>query len=184
VIALRNTQTQFGLVARVLHWTSVALVFAAVAIAVQSTAMESGPEKTATLTKHAVLGITILCVMLTRLYWRIVSVNPVNSYRLPRWHKVLAMSLHRGLYALLLMLALTGILQVMFRGDSLGVLDGLGITNVVTENALLGELWRDVHVRLTYVLYAAVAVHVLGATVHQIFGVRREEADGAAELRR
>ena len=65
-------------------------------------------------------------------------------------------------------------LQVVFRGESLGVFGRLGIANIVTENASLGELWRDVHVRLTYVLYAAVAAHVLGAIVHQIFGVRRE----------
>jgi hypothetical protein len=62
----------------------------------------------------------------------------------------------------------------LVRGESLGVFGRLGIGNIGTEDALRGEFWHDVHVRLTYVLYAAVAAHVLGAIVHQIFGVRRE----------
>jgi len=174
VIALRNTRARYGWVARTLHWTTVALVLAAAVIATQAVAMEEGPEKTSALTQHSALGLAILAVMLTRLYWRIVNANPVESYTLPRWQKVLATSLHRGLYGLVLALALTGIFQVVLRGGSLGVAGPLQVANVVTENRPLGELWRDAHVRLTYVLYGAVAFHVLGAIVHQIFGVTRE----------
>ena len=174
MIALRNTRTHYGWVARTLHWTSVALVLASVVIATQAGAMEDGPEKTVALTQHSALGLAILAVMLTRLYWRIVNANPVESYTLPRWQKVMAMSLHRGLYCLVLGVALTGILQVILRGGSLGVAGRLAIGNLVMENRPLGEFWRDVHVRLTYVLYATVPIHVLGATVNQVFGVRGE----------
>ena len=174
MLAIRNTQTHYGLIARLLHWTSVALIFLAVMIAVQSGAMEVGPKKVAAVTKHAVLGLAILSVMLARLYWRTVSVNPIDSYTLPRPYKVLAMSLHRGLYCLVLALVLTGILHIVFLGDSLPVAGRLGIGRIATENVPVGELWHDIHVRFTYVLYAAIAVHVLGAIVHQIFGVRED----------
>jgi cytochrome b561 len=152
----------------------VALVLAAVVIATQAGAMEEGPEKTVALTQHTALGLAILAVMLGRLYWRIVNANPVESYTLPRWQKIIAMSLHRGLYCLVLALALTGILQVVLRGGSLGVAGRFAIGKLVVENPPLGELWRDAHVRLTYALYATVAAHVLGAIVHQVFGVTRE----------
>jgi cytochrome b561 len=174
VIPFRNTRTHYGWVARTLHWTSVALLLAAVVTATQAGAMQDGPDKTLALTQHSALGLAILAVMLARLYWRIVNANPVESYTLPRWQKVIAMSLHRGLYCLVLALALTGILQVILRGGSLGVVGRLAIGSLVTQDPPLGELWRDAHARLTYVLYAAVAVHVVGAIVHQVFGVTQE----------
>jgi cytochrome b561 len=174
LLAIRNTPTHYGLIARVLHWTTVALVFLAIMMAVQSGALEIGPKKAAALTKHAVLGLAILYVMLVRLYWRTVNVNPIDSYTLPRAYKVLAMSLHRGIYCLVLALVLTGILHVVFSRDSLPVAGRLGFGSIATENAPVAELWHDIHVRFTYVLYAAIALHVLGAIVHGIFGVRED----------
>jgi cytochrome b561 len=152
----------------------VALVLAAVVIATQASALEDGPEKTSALTRHSALGLGVLAVMLVRLSWRIVNPNPIDSYTLPRWQRVLAKSLHRGLYCLVLALALTGMLQVALRGGSLGVAGRFGIANIVPAIPPLGDLWRDAHIRLTYALYAVVPVHVLGAIVHQIFGVTRE----------
>jgi cytochrome b561 len=172
LLALRNTQTHYGVIARVLHWTTVALVFLAIMMAVQSSALEVGPKKLAALTKHAVLGLAILSIMLVRLYWRTVNVNPIDSYTLPRPYKILAMSLHRGIYCLILALALTGILHVVFLGNSLPVAGRLGLGSFASENAPVAELWHDIHVQFTYVLYAVIGLHVLGAIVHGIFGVR------------
>jgi cytochrome b561 len=174
LLTLRNTQTHYGLIARVLHWTTVALVFLAIMMAVQSSALDVGPKKVAALTKHAVLGLAILSVMLARLYWRTVNINPVDSYTLPRPYKVLAMSLHRGMYCLILALAVTGILHVVFLGDSLPVAGRIGFGSLASENAPVAELWHDIHVRFTYALYGAIALHVLGAIVHGIFGVRED----------
>ena len=79
---IKNTLTQYGLIARILHWLSVVLLLSLVVMASQFEEMLVSPEKLELTTLHSSVGLVFFLVILTRLTWRNINHNPIKSYRI------------------------------------------------------------------------------------------------------
>lgn len=174
-LQLANSTTRYGLVARSLHWTSVALLLTLIVTGSGTEGIADGPERTALIRQHASWGVLLLLVMLVRLAWRIRNPNPVQSYSLPAWRKTAARCLHWSIYLLVITQCLVGVGNLL--ADGLGIpLFGLFQTPplAAADARLHGQL-VDVHAFIYYMIFPLFAVHITAALLHQIFGVRDEE---------
>lgn len=172
---LINSDSRYGQIARVLHWTSVALILTSVVLGSGLHAL--GPDETddALLERHILFGSLLLAVMLLRFAWRLRNANPLLSYTIAAWQKRAAISVHWFLYTVVITQCLVGVIQVLADGAIVSVgQTALFATGSFAETATQERL-NDVHARLTDVIYIAVAIHVAAALVHQVFGVVDEQ---------
>ncbi|WP_315719888.1 MULTISPECIES: cytochrome b [unclassified Bradyrhizobium] len=105
----KNTKMEFGAIAKFFHWTSAAAFIAAYAVVYYVIWFmdDTAPEVLPVLNVHWVLGIFVGVSVVPRLLWRLVNVQPDQPHasHAEAW---LAHAAHLGLYALLILMPLTG----------------------------------------------------------------------------
>jgi len=105
----RTTANRFGFVAKLFHWTTAAAFIGAYVVVyyviwfMDDTSDASLPV----LNLHWVLGLLVGFLVLPRLLWRWLDVQPDDPPGSPLEHR-LAHAAHWGLYALLIVMPLTG----------------------------------------------------------------------------
>lgn len=108
----RNNKTRFGGLAKLFHWTSAAAFIGAYIVVyyvIWFMDYDTQPESLLVLNIHWVLGLLVGFLVLPRLLWRLLDVQPEEppGPKLEHW---LAHVAHAGLYGLLIVMPLTGYL--------------------------------------------------------------------------
>ena len=170
-IHFKNSTTQYGLIARILHWTSVALLLSIIVIASQFADTPSSTEKLALISKHSSLGLLLLILMTTRLTWRNLNPNPIHSYGIKTWQKLLAISLHRSIYIIVITQCLLGILLWLSSGKSFHFFEVLEWPALLDKPAPIHETIAGLHYFISVMIYPLFAAHITAAIYHQVFGV-------------
>ena len=163
---IRNTETDWGLVAKLLHWAAAALIFVLLAHGWWMTHLAPRPERLANYGWHAAIGYDLLALVVLRLVWRWLNVVPPLPADLKPWERAAAHLGHLGLYLLMLATTLTGWAmagtgRVPFGHDVFGI----PVPLFITDRALHGPL-EDTHKVIAYVLAALVVAHIAGALRH------------------
>ena len=113
---------------------------------------------------HKSLGLTILALVLFRVYWRISHKPPALLASYKAWERKVATSTHHLFYALMVLIPLSGI--VMAVASKYG-LKWFGIKLIAgLDNNPLRESFVEVHEVLGWLMLALLALHVLGALKH------------------
>lgn len=174
-LQLRNTETRYGQVGRLMHWTSVALLAVIVIVSVQLEDLADGPGKTALVGRHASFGLLLLVLMFLRAGWRSSNVNPIHSYTIPGWQKKLAQSIHLFVYAIVISQCIVGVVQVMAYESAVTLFGIVVVEPAGAASPGARELLHELHEWMANVIYVTVSIHVAAAIYHQIFGVVGEE---------
>lgn len=170
---IRNTAERFGLVAKTLHWLTLVLLIGAFTLAVSMVNMPFSPRKLEFYSWHKWVGVTIFLVVLLRLAWRLVNPVPPQPESIPRWQRRFAGLSHAALYAILIVMPVTG--WIMSSALNLPVVY-LGLVHIPSPfgvDRALGEAMKVVHLSLAVTLLVLVAIHALAALYHHF--VLRDE---------
>jgi cytochrome b561 len=129
-----------------------------------------GPEQTWMMVLHRSLGVTIFAVVVVRLAWRLTHPAPPSPSGAPRVTELISQVTHGLLYALLLLMPVTGYLQ---SADGRPV-SYLGLFNLpqLPKDKALGDVANVFHHLGQWGLYTLVGLHV-GATVWHV-AIRRD----------
>ena len=98
-MALRNTASEFGSLAKSLHWLVAAGIFALVYLGLQQAGLERGPEKTEIRFIHGPIALTVFFLMTLRIVWRLMNETSAQPEGTPAWQRLTAVVVHWGLYA-------------------------------------------------------------------------------------
>ena len=164
MIAPMTTRARYSTVAIVLHWAIAALLIFQVGLGFR---MEeaSGAAAFALFQLHKSIGIAILLLVAIRLLWRLVRTPPPISAK--PWEKALAHGTHTALYALMLLLPLTGWIII---STSRIAVPTLVFGWIPWPHLPVPQAWHGVseflHENLVWVLIALFALHVAGALKH------------------
>ncbi len=115
---------------------------------------------------HKSIGLTIFLLMVVRLGWRLGHPPPPLP-PMPTWQAWLARSNHRLLYAALLVMPLAGYLGSAWSGYPVKYF-GLVLPAWASKQPALKDLCSAVHLVTSWVLLAAVALHVAAAAKHAL----------------
>ena len=150
----------------IVHWLTVAAIAVTIPLALAMTAAPIGESKLAMYQAHAIIGDLVLILVLLRIYYRIRDPRPLAADAGKAFFNGLAKASHRLLYALLLLVPLSGIATLIASGMVEAFASGLpsAIPPDLAEQPL-GQL----HGLLAWGLTALVALHVMGALYHQFF---------------
>jgi cytochrome b561 len=149
-----------------LHWLTFALVLALATIGLVMTEMDAGTDKVQVYSLHKSLGLTVLFLTALRLLWRLFDRRPAPLAATPRWQHALASLTHFALYALLLLVPLSGwwfnsTAGFPLRWFGLFRLPALGAFDRAAKHQA-----EDTHEFLFWLLAATVAVHAAAALWH------------------
>jgi cytochrome b561 len=162
--------TRYTLTAQALHWLTVLLILTTLPVAWVMMSLPTGPEQTWMLVLHRSLGVTIFAVTVFRLAWRLTHPAPPSPSGAPRLTELISHVTHGLLYALLLLMPVTGYLQ---SADGRPV-SYLGLFNLpqLPKDKVLGDVANVFHHLGQWGLYTLVGLHV-GATVWHV-AIRRD----------
>ena len=165
----------------VFHWIVAVLVLSNIGLAWTFKIFDDYPWTQYVTNTHKTFGITVLGLATMRLLWRLTHRPPPFSPAIPRWQVRAARLGHAGLYGLILAMPLSGwIYDSAWEWAADVPIDFWGlfempripwIMDMPQSHAkeLLDVVAGKVHVGLSYVLYALLAAHLVGAAKHQWF---------------
>ncbi len=158
-----------------LHWVIAALIAAQLGLGwyMNEVLPDHSPAQEQIEHIHISLGLTLMLVVAVRVLWRLANRPPALPDGLSRWEKTLAHLVHGALYALMVVIPLSGWALVSGRGRPIGFW-GASWPAISGLNALSRpELHQLKHIHVFVLIWALVvvwALHVAGAFKHQFDG--------------
>jgi len=155
--------TQYSKRMVIIHWLTLILLILAwfIGESVHDARHEDGATITGYLI-HAAVGSTILLLTIARLFFRIKDGTPPISGDTPM--DKMAKGIHHLLYTLLILLPISGVMQILTSDVSKALLAG---DATLLPKKFEGVVAHEVHETLVTVLIVVVVVHLLGAIKHQ-----------------
>jgi cytochrome b561 len=156
-----------------LHWLIFALIAGGFTLAVYMVDLPLSPLKLKYFSWHKWIGITVFLLALARIAWRCTHRAPALPASIPAWQRRAAGAMHIVLYALIVIIPVTGWLYSSAAGVPTIYLGIIALPDLVGKDKALAELLKSVHVTLNYTLLILVVMHVVAALQHH-FVVRNE----------
>lgn len=159
----------YGIVARLFHWGSAALILGTIVIGVAMTSEGFEGLRDALYVSHKTIGVLILGLLVLRVAWRVLTPGPPRlPDSVPPVQRRLAEVTHTGLYLLMGLMAVTGYLRVVSGDFPVEVLEAVGIPPLISGAPELSGTLSVIHKFGAYLMVAVVAMHVAAAAHHAL----------------
>ena len=169
---------RYNRTAMILHWVVAALILINVFYGLAAKSADESRVR-ALVDAHKSIGLTILGLVLLRILWRLGHAPPPLPRSYPKLERVGAHAAHLALYAVILLLPLSGYLHdSAWNGGATHPLVCFGVLNLPRMPIIksfdpatkdyLHTLFGAAHVYIGYVLYGLVALHLLGVAKHHV----------------
>lgn len=162
-MSLRNTATEWGSLAKALHWIIAIGVFVLIYLGLEQAGMERGDEKSRIRFIHSSIATIVLLLMTIRIVWRFMNETPAHPQGMARLQALVADLVHWGLYIAVFLQLLAGAMVTGTGGRGLPVFGLFSIPLPVGEDNDAHEFWEEVHEFVWKPLAALVILHILGA---------------------
>lgn len=115
---------------------------------------------------HKSIGVTVLALILFRVYWKLTHAAPEFPATMKAWEKKLANAVHKALYLLMLAMPVSGALMAVF--SKYGIV-WFGIPLVAgLDNTGMREMFKEAHEMIGAALLLLIVLHVVAAIKHKI----------------
>ncbi|MCB1553396.1 MAG: cytochrome b [Xanthomonadales bacterium] len=164
---LMSSPRRWGVVMQVLHWTTALLVFGLLAVGLVMDEMATSPTKIKVFAMHKSFGITLLALVLLRLLWRVIDRRPKPA-PMPAWQRWAARLTHVGLYASVLVMAISGWLYNSASNFALKWFGLFSVPSISAPDKALKHFAHEVHETTWIVILVLIALHVGAALKHHL----------------
>ena len=173
-MSIKSTSTRYGAVAITIHWSSAIAI--AMTFGLGLLATNADPLTEVTLVRgHIVLGSLVLILTLLRIgWWLWGDRRPEPVAGQPPMQELAARIVHYGTFAVILLMASSGIATLILSGALPAIVAGTALPDF---NEVVPRLAHGV---MSWVLLALLAAHIAAALYHQF--VRRDRLLGRMGL--
>lgn len=158
--------TSYHPIAKALHWVMALAIFGLLALGFVMSDMPLSPEKLQYFSWHKWAGVSIFLLVWVRLAWRLLNPPPAYASSMPRLLQMLAHAGHFALYALMIVIPLSGWLMSSAKGVQTVWFGVLPIPDLLSRDKELGHLLEEIHSLLNWGLVALILGHVGAALKH------------------
>ncbi|MGU7770985.1 cytochrome b [Burkholderia sp. MR1-5-21] len=152
-----------------LHWLIALLIVCGFALGWVMTDIPGfTPTKLKYFSWHKWIGVTAFALAVIRVLWRATHVPPRLPDGMPAWQRVGSHGVHWLLYALMLVIPITGYLYSSASNIPVVYLGIVPLPRLIDPDPVLKETFKTLHVSLNYILLALVAMHMLAVVKHQV----------------
>lgn len=163
---LKNTAQSYSNVTKILHWLMAVLVVTCWMLGILMDDLVKIASRTVILFAHITVGLTLLDVLVLRALWRAMSSPPPTERPVFGIWPGVGRLMHYVLYAMLLMVPVTGILLQFSYGNGLPLYGVVEIPSPLTFDPKLANIVMEVHELSAHALMILAATHALAALVH------------------
>lgn len=162
---LKNTLSNYGSVTKVLHWLIFILVVGMLTLGFLMGDISDKVLRGEVINIHKLIGLSILVMMLFRLFWALTNPKPALPMNTPLYQKLAERAVHYSIYAVLIAIPISGWVLSVAAGY-FPKLFGLEFKLPIPKDKALSDMAGNIHVYLAYTIIALVSVHVLAALYH------------------
>ncbi len=162
--AARPSASSYSSVAITLHWIMAALILYA---GIHGLLLDGWAKETKLfwINIHALVGLTILALLLARIWWRRTHAPPELPAEVSELSRRASHPAHLLIYGLMLVTPIVGIVAFVWHGRVFNF--GLFTVDLgVKVNSPVYHQAEDIHLWLTYGLFALIAGHAVAALWH------------------
>jgi cytochrome b561 len=163
---LGNDGQNFGIVAKLFHWSAALLVFALLPIGWYMHDLPRGLEKFRYVELHKSLGLLLLLFMIGRSLWRAHNPPPPLPADLPGWEIWAAKLTHWALYGLLFLQVFAGMGLVWTANSPLTFFGWFALPNPLQPDKALHELGEELHELFAFGIVILLVMHIGAALRH------------------
>jgi cytochrome b561 len=157
--------TRYSRVAIALHWAIAVLIIANLTIGLLHQSLLKG-----TITLHKSIGMLVLALSILRLLWRLTHRSPPLPATVKRWEKGLAHAADWLLYALMILIPLSGWVFTS-ASPKRHPLDFFGLFPLpmfpVAQDKTVSSIVAERHEQLAYLMVALLLLHIGAALKHR-----------------
>ncbi len=166
-MTIKNTHETYGVIAIALHWLVAVLVVGLFALGWWMTGLDyySSWYQTAPFI-HKSLGMVLVLLLVARLIWRFINIQPDDEPGIPRWQFILAHGIHHMLYLLLFVIVISGYLISTADGRGIEVFGWFSVPALVSNLPEQEDIAGVVHWYVALILMGLVLIHMLAALTH------------------
>lgn len=170
---MTTATTSYRPTARALHWIVALLVISTIPVGVAMT-QEGLPRniQDTLFIYHKNVGVIIFLLVLARLIFRAFNPAPPLPATMPGWQVNAAKASHALLYALLLVMTISGYVRVVAGDFPIEGLDALSVPRFIAPSEDLAETAKAIHFYVRFPLVGLILLHI-GAALHHAI-VRRD----------
>jgi cytochrome b561 len=161
-MGLSNTSSQYGSLAKALHWLVAIGIFWLLYLGLEQAGMERGEAKSAIRATHASWALLVLTLMTIRIVWKFMNETPAHPEGMPGWQKIGATLTHWAIYIAVFTQLTAGAMTVATNGNGLPFF-GMSIPVPIAENHDAHEFWEEIHEFTWKPLAALLVLHVLAS---------------------
>lgn len=162
----KNTENQYGFIAKLLHWAIAIIVFGLITVGFTMSGMAPSDTKWQLYGMHKATGFSLLLLLLFRIFWRAVNITVRPTQGLPFWQVVISRLVHYSLYICMLTMALSGMFMSLYAGHNIDVFGVFTIQAFAAKNLALAKILHDTHFTTIWILCALIILHIMAALYH------------------
>lgn len=162
-MGLRNTTSEYGSLAKSLHWLVAIGLIALIYLGLEQAGMERGDDRSQIRFIHASIAAITLILMTIRIVWRFMNETPAHPDGMPAWQRTISTVVHWGLYLSVFAQLLIGAVMNGTAGRGIPVFGLFTIPVPVADNHDLHELLEEWHEFAWKPIAALLVLHILGA---------------------
>ena len=159
----RNDPAHFGLITKGIHWAMALLILGLLALGTELSYMRPGLANLWLYGLHKTCGLIALALVTLRLIWHRISPPPLAIGPVDLWTNRLARAIHTLIYALLILIPLSGWIGSSATGIDIMFADTWVVPPIAPVSEALDKAGFLAHWLLTRLLIAALLLHVAGA---------------------
>ena len=166
---IKNSGDGFGLATRLLHWIIALLIIGLIWLGwymVDLTYYDRWYNSS--LSWHKSLGMLVLALTLLKLGWQLYTPAPAPAGSLQPWERSAAVTMHRLLFAMMLLIPATGYLISTSDGKAVAVFGLFSFPALFDIDTVLRDLAIDLHLYLAYATAILLTAHAAAALKHQL----------------
>ena len=164
---LRNTSTGYGWISILLHWLVALAIIGLFALGLWMTELTYyDPWYREAPAIHKSIGILLFLVVVLRLAWRWGNPRPAPLPNHTPWEKRLGHAMHGLLYALPLLVMLSGYLISTAEGRPIEVFDWFSVPATLSGYEQQEDIAGEIHEILAFILIGLAGLHALAALKH------------------
>ena len=159
-------------IAKWLHWLVAGMIVVQYVLAELAENAEQNNQlvsQLGLLANHKSVGITILVLAVIRLAWRFSHKPPSLPENMPGWQIKASHISHWSLYALLILLPITGWLMSSAAAYSVSWFNLIALPDFVNPDPALKGTLESIHEIFAKLLFVIALLHILAALKHALF---------------
>ncbi len=161
-------RTRYTSPAIALHWLMAVLLIILFAVGLYMHELPLSPWKLTIYSWHKWAGVTAFLLVLARLAWRLTHRPPALPAAMSPSMRLAAHLGHAALYLLMIAIPLSGWLMSSAKGFQTVYFGVLPLPDLLAKNKELGDLLKEVHETLNWMLLLVVVGHVGAAIKHHL----------------